>query len=131
MEINITQFFTSGEYSPMDYSASVAEIGNNAGKITWNNALESSEDYSPLDTPEKIEAFRGYIQEFGAWSEEEITDWTVTECSALFYQLVSGDIREAGLDLDNPDWEEYEANDNISHNIFSGIDGEIYYYLGS
>jgi hypothetical protein len=127
MEINITRIFTSGEYSPMDYSASVAEIGNNAGKITWNNALESSEDYSPLDTPEKLEAFRDHVEGFGAWSEEEIAAWNVTECNALFVQLVSGDIREAGLDVDNPDWDEYEANDNI----FQGIDGEIYYYLGS
>lgn len=129
MEINITSLFTSGEYCPRDYSASVAEIGNNAGQITWQAAMES--EYGFLDTPEKLDAFRDHIQGFGAWSEEEITDWDVTECNALFVQLVSGDIREAGLDVDNPDWDEYEANDNIPHNIFQGIDGNIYYYLGS
>ena len=128
MEINITSLFTDGEYSPRDYSASVAEIGNNAGQITWQTAMES--EYGFLDTPEKLDAFRDHIQGFGAWSEDEIAAWNVTECNALFVQLVSGDIREAGLDVDNPDWDEYEANDNITHNIFQGIDGEIYYYLG-
>lgn len=129
MEINITSLFTSGEYCPRDYSASVAEIGNNAGKITWQAAMES--EYGFLDTSEKLDAFRDHIRGFGAWSEEEISAWNVTECNALFVQLISGDIREAGLDVDNPDWDEYEANDNISHNILQGIDGNIYYYLGS
>jgi hypothetical protein len=126
MEINISRLFQSDEYSPMDYSASVAEIGNNAGKITWQNAMEESEETVFLDSPDKLDAFRDYIQGFGAWSEEEISAWNATECNALFLQLVSGDIKEADLDLDNPNWEEYEAG-----NIFLGIDGEIYYYIGS
>jgi hypothetical protein len=128
MEINITQLFQSDDYTPMDYSASIAELGNNAGKITWNNAMEGPVF---LDTPEKIEALREYVKGFGAWSDEEIATWNGTECNALFLQFVSGDIREAGLDTDSPDWKEYESNDSINHNIFLGDDGNIYYYLGS
>lgn len=132
MEINISRLFQSDEYSPRDYSASVAEIGANAGQITWQAAMES--EYNFLDTQDKLEAFRDHIQGFGAWSDEEITAWNVTECNALFVQLVSGDIREAGLDVDNPDWDEYYKlceNGQASGNLFKGVDGNIYYYLGS
>ena len=131
MEIDITRLFHSDAYAPVNYSASVAEIGQDAGRITWKAACDGASSYGPmLVTPEQLDAFRSHVEDFGAWSEEEIAAWSDNECNALFLQLVSGDIREADLDTDNPDWPAYYANDSVAGNMGEGDDGRIYYYLG-
>ncbi len=131
MEINITKFFN--EAAPMDYFASVAEIGVNAGRDTWNAAKDDAGFFKMLDTREKLQAFIDHVRGFGAWSDEEMKAWTVRDANAIFIQLVSGDMREAGLHagMADDDWQEYERDENISYTIYRGIDGEIYYCLGS
>lgn len=135
MEIDITKLFNSDEYAPMDYSASVAEIGNDAGRVTWSQACEDAPEYNFLDTSDKLDAFRDHVKGFGAWSEEEIAAWSDVECNALFLQLVSGDIREAGIDTDAPDWDAYYAaceEGSASGSMSEGCDdGRVYYHLGS
>lgn len=131
MELNISAFFRTA--APMDYSASVAEIGNDAARSTWQAACDDSEDYPMLDTEEKREEFRRHVNGFGAWSEEEIRSWTDSELNALLIQMIAGDIREGSLDTENPDWDQYQKDSEagrISGHLFKGIDGEIYYYIG-
>lgn len=111
MEINITRFYN--EAAPMDYSASVAEIGRNAGNDTWQAAVEDSPDYNMLDTDDKRDAFRQHVRSFGAWSDEEIAAWTDIELNALFIQLVSGDMRN-----------------NEANRLFIGDDMQVYYTIG-
>lgn len=128
MEINITQFFNTA--APMDYSASQADIRQNAGADTWRAACDDSADHMMLDTDEKREAFRQYAKGFGAWSEEDITAWSDIELNALFIQMVSAAMRENDLAPDC-DWDAYEANDFAGHEIFKGDDEQIYFYVGS
>lgn len=131
MELNISRFFA--EAVPMDYSASVAEIGNDAARSTWQAACDDSEDYPMLDSEEKREEFRRYVKGFGAWSEDEIRAWSDRELNALLIQMIAGDIREGSLDLENPDWEQYEKDSEsgrISGRIFKSVDSQIYYYIG-
>lgn len=108
MDLNITEFFNTAE--PFNYSASVAEMGNNAGRITWNNAVDDSKVFNLLDTDEKREAFKRFISGFGAWTEEEVNAWSNDELNALCIQFISGDMREAGLhaDMTVDEWLEYE-----------------------
>lgn len=132
MEIDITTLFN--EAAPMDYSASIAEIGSDAGPSTWRAACDDSEDYLMLDSEEKQEEFRRHVKDFGAWTEEEIRAWTNQELNALFIQMVSGDIREANLDSKNPDWDQYQKDSEagrIADRIFKGSDSKIYYYIGN
>jgi hypothetical protein len=131
MEIDVTTFFN--EAAPMDYSASVAEIGNDAARSTWQAACDDSEDYPFLDSDEKREEFRHYVKGFGAWSEDEIAAWSNQELNALLIQMISGDIREADLDTENPDWDKYQKDSEdgrISGRIFKGGNSRIYYYVG-
>lgn len=128
MELNITRFFN--EAAPMDYSASCAEIGQDAGPATWAAACDDSADYPMLDTDEKREAFKAHVRGFGAWSDDEIAAWSDAELNALLIQFIAGDIREAGLDSNAPDWVAYEADENMAHRLFKGLDNEIYYYIG-
>ena len=122
MEIDITAFFENAD--PFEFSHSRAEGGANAGPQTWANAKEEAQRSPLLTTPEQLDALRSYVREFGAWSEEEIAAWGPIECNALFIQLISGD-----LDREEPDWDAYEADDSLTHNIFKAGNDKIYYSL--
>lgn len=134
MEINITLFYNTA--NPATYSASAAELGDNAGRITWDNAVQRSTLGSMLlDTPDKLEAMRKWAVSTGAWSAKEVTNWSDVEVNALFIQLVAGDMREMQeMDGVRLTWEEYETLSNdgvVSGLLFRGIDGQIYYLLES
>lgn len=130
MELDITEFFIRA--APMDYSASIAEIGRNAGPDTWRAACEDSADYPLLDTDEKRKEFRRFVKGFGTWDEAHIAAWSDTELNALCIQFISGDMREAGLSADTSDeeWAAYEADGNRTRRIYRGDDGRIYFYIG-
>lgn len=132
MELNITKFFNNA--TPWDFSGSVAERGQDAGKITWNNAMEAVTEHMLLDTSAKVEALRDHARGFGAWEDAEIDAWTPQQCNALLIQMISGDIREVpDMDQSNWDWEDYQAlaeAGTIGGRMFKGTDGEIYYYIG-
>ena len=136
MEIDITSFFNEAE--PYDFSASVAERGENAGRDTWRNAVEEGGKSPILTTAEQLEALRKYAAGFGAWDGEEIAAWSDDECNALFIQLISGDMREiealCTTDDGEVDWAEYERlaeKGTISASLYRGDNGRIYYYLGT
>ena len=118
--------------APMDYSASVAEIGANAGRDTWNAACEDSEDYMILDTEDKREAFRSFVRSSGGWDANEIAAWSDKELNALCLQWIAGDMREAGIEASwtPAQWAEYETDESTAHNIYRGDDGKVYFYCG-
>jgi len=104
MELDITDFATTK--CAADYHASVAEIGEGAGKRTWQAAVECRHMFV---TRENRQEFVNHFKGYGAWSEGEINDWPDTELNALVIQEISGQIREFS---DNPvaswDWDDYQ-----------------------
>lgn len=133
MELNITKFFNNAE--PWDFSGSVAERGNDAGKITWGNAMEAVTEHMLLNTSAKVEALRDHARGFGAWTDEEVDGWSIQECNALLIQMISGDIREVpDMGQSNWDWEVYHRlceKGTVSGRMFKAdAADEIYYYLG-
>jgi hypothetical protein len=135
MEINITRFFR--ECDPRDYSTSIAEIVDDGIVNTWHHAVEDSPDYMLLDSDDKREAFRAFVRSSGGWSEEEIAAWSNVELNALFLQWIAGDMRECdltGSETTKEDWREcYAAQEagRAPSNLFLGVDGEVYFYVGS
>ncbi len=132
MEINITRFFS--EANPRNYSASQAELGKQAGQITWNNAVNDSPEYMFVTAENRAE-FESHFRAYGAWSEEEIAAWSDQELNALFLQDVSAEIREFD-DLAEGDWQEWEALFHAgmcSGRLYGGelsISGETYFQIG-
>lgn len=130
MQINITQFYN--EACPMDYSASVAEIGQNAGADTWQAAKDDAGDWNMLDTEEKRQAFRDWVKPFGGWTEAEIAEWTDVELNALFVQWVAGDIREC-LEWDVDDvWANYAEMSQagqVPSNLWRDDSDEVWFSL--
>lgn len=137
MELKITEFFRSA--APMDFSASVAEIGTDAGRATWAAAWEESRDTVILDDEEKRDAFRRFVRDSGGWTDEEIKAWSDTELNALCIQWIAGDMREPvgfelGADSTDEDWAEYQRQaeqGQVAGRLFKGTDSEIYFYIGS
>jgi hypothetical protein len=131
LSINITQFIADAV--PQDYSASVAEIGENAGRYTWQAACEDSEDWNFLDNDEKREAFRKFVQSSGGWSDEEIARWTDEELNALCIQWISGDIREC-LEWDVDDvwlhYQELSEAGRVPSSLYRDDDGQVYWTRG-
>lgn len=135
MELKITSFVTDSD--PFNFSASAAELGQDAGKITWNNAKQEAADSPLLNTDDELDALRDFARGFGAWDKKEIANWTKDECNALLIQFISGDLREASSlcpgdgpgDIDWIAYEELAQEGTASGRIYlSGED--VYFYLG-
>lgn len=123
MELDITAM-VSDDVDLMDYSASIAEIGANAGPETWNNALNAEINFV---NDENRDELKDYIREFGAWKDSEIDAWNDTELNALVLQLISGDLREYLHFKDSDEFEEWQENNG--GRIFEA-EGKFYYYIG-
>lgn len=93
MEIDITKFMNMSDEDLMYFSASQAELGSDAGAVTWDNAMSEAEREPLVHSKEDLESARAYIEEFGVWDEDEISDWSDQEVNALLVQLIAGDIR--------------------------------------
>lgn len=135
MELNITELFNT--IAPSEYSASCAELGQDAGRITWNASKRDAKKHYLLNTVDKKDAFRKFVRESGGWSQEEIDAWDCVELNALCLQWISGDMRECGLysGMSDEEWQEYEklaSEGKISSRIYGGplsTDGQVYFSL--
>ena len=104
-EIDITPLVTRHGFDPYNLSNSRANLGENAGKITWENSRHEASGCILLESEGQREAFRDFVKGCGAWSAEEIAAWNETELNALLIQWIAGDIREGfGDDLPEKFW---------------------------
>jgi hypothetical protein len=112
------------------FSASAAEMGDNAGRITWNNAKDGPQ---LLRDDAQREAFKEWIADFGAWNEEEREAFTDQELNALLVQFVSGDIREAEADsleeIDPAQLQVDQEEGRIASYLFQDDSGAWFYSL--
>ena len=111
------------------FSGSVMELGDNAGRITWCNALEYVAEKQIVPDADTA---REYFESFGAWTEEELKAMTDTEINALALQFIAGDVREiedkCANDNGEIDWDEYEelASAGQLPGAFYAYDGRVY-----
>jgi hypothetical protein len=120
-----------------ELSASVAERGKDAGRETWENSKAYAREHPLLTTPESLDDARQWIQGFGAWDREEITDWHAGEVNALVCQYIAGNIREIESlcmgdngEIDEAEMERLSDEGTISGGIYRGEDGRWYFYMG-
>lgn len=139
-ELDVTAIVAS--IAPREYSASVAELGNDAGSITWEAACEDARDLFG-DTFDR-ESFDAYFSGFGAWDAEELAAHTDEECAALMLQFIAGDMREADFsshaDIEGgaepftdewwPQYEKASEAGTVSCRFFRADDGRVFYYIG-
>jgi hypothetical protein len=131
-EIDVTKFVMNEQ--PEHYSASRAELGDNAGRITWSAAMREAEHKPLLTAPEHFDALRQWAKETGAWDAAERAAWSDDDCNALFIQIISSDMRDMGLDdcfVDEFDYEAWCEKHDGGGSLYPGDNGRWYYYLGS
>ena len=109
-EIDVSPLLASPGFDPWNCSNSCANLGQNAGKLTWQASRRAAS--ALILTEGQKEAFRDFVRSSGGWDEEEVDAWSEAELTALCVQWIAGDIREGfGDDLpDDPaewDWEDY------------------------
>ena len=117
-------------FSRMQFSASVAELGENAGAQTWNNAKRQASNGPEVMTGEQCEMFREDIRAWGAWDKEEIDAMSQTELRALFIQHVMSEVSDAGADcLEDIDWDKYEEDASagrLSGFLYKDSNGDVW-----
>lgn len=92
MELNITHMMRDADEMYL-LSGSVAELGDRAGAITWDNSRRYARN-NPLLLEEQIDDARKYFKSYGAWSEDELRAWTAEEVQGMVCQEVASEIRE-------------------------------------
>jgi hypothetical protein len=101
IRVNVSRMFELWE--PWDVSNSVANLGPNAARHTWDNALSVAKSRrSWLRSPVKstVEAVKEYAKALGAWDDSEIDSWDTDHALAFLVQEVASDMRENGFDDD-------------------------------
>ena len=117
-EIDVTPLLASPGFDPWDCSNSVANLGQNAGKLAW----QASRSFAPalVLTEGQKDAFRDWVRSSGGWDDEETAAFSEAELTALCVQWIAGDVRESfGDDLpEDPaewDWAEYQKESEAGH----------------
>ena len=110
-EIDVSPLLDSPGFDPWDCSNSVANLGQNAGELTWQASQRAAS--ALVLTEGQKEAFRDFVRSSGGWTREETAAFSDTDLTALCVQRIAGDIREGfGDDLpDDPaewDWADYK-----------------------
>jgi hypothetical protein len=138
-EIDITALVNDTAFDPWNLSNSRANLGDNAGTLTWNASKAVARDTEPCPLPEASEdEFKDFVRSSGGWDDEEIAAWSHEELVALFVQWVAGDIQEAfGYNLDEDfntwDWAQYEIDaekGRVSSRLFRS-EGKLYFSISN
>lgn len=74
-------------------SASQAELGPDAGRITWENCLKFTDNTPLLVTDENRDDVRRHFLDYGAWDEDEVNAWSDRELTAMLWQEAAEDMR--------------------------------------
>lgn len=141
IKANVSKMFSHRD--PWDCSNSAANLGPNAGQLTWDCALEVAENASEwLLSPvsDACEGIQEWARDTGAWDADEIAAWPDTHCLALFVQNVASELRDH-LDSDNQgltecatkyaetDWEQ-ESCSPIGYYVQDENEVTVDYYTG-
>lgn len=130
MYLDISHLIDS-DFQPEMCSGSIMELGDNAGRITWENSKRESAARPLLVGDEQIQGARDYFATFGAWTREEIDGWDAGEVNALALQFVAGDIREMeDCAEDYADYQKQSEAGRLRGCIHRDDDGKWYFYLG-
>lgn len=130
MQLNVTHMVHDSDDMP-NLSGSRAELGQNAGQITWGNSVAYGQKHPLLTTGDMRDAARSYFQSFGAWSEEQIAAWSEDDLQGVMCQDVASAIREMTACDSMEDYQKRCEAGQCSGNLYRGDDGLWYFYVGS
>lgn len=119
-EIDCTPLFRSPGFDPWNCCNSVANLGQDARKLTWQASQRAAS--ALVLTEGQKEAFRDWVRPSGGWDEEEIEAWSDADLTALCVQWIAGDIREGfgdGVSNDPAEWDWADYNERAERGSVS------------
>ncbi len=96
---NLDRMFLGNE--PWDCSNSAANLGDQAGRLTWMCAMSvaaAHESWLVSPLADAVDGMKEWAGEAGAWDRDEIEEWSNVEALAIFVQNVAGELRLLGAD---------------------------------
>jgi hypothetical protein len=129
MELNISHMMQDADDMPT-LSGSQAELGKDAGKITWGNSLAYAEQHRLLTDEDMRDKAKAYFKGFGAWSAEEIAAWSDLHLDAMVTQYIAGNIREMEHFDSEEEYQKAAEEGRCSGSLYKGDDGQWYAYIG-
>lgn len=111
-EIDVSPLLAAPGFDPWNCCNSVANLGQNAGKLTW----QASQSFAPalVLTEGQKGAFRDWVRGSGGWDEDETAAFSDADLTALCVQWIAGDIREGfgdGVSNDPAEWDWADYNE--------------------
>lgn len=117
------------------YSASISEMGEDAGEVTWENSMDvfDADSYREsesipwlVETDDELEEARDYFKSFGAW--EDTDDWNKQTLNAVILQDIAASIRERESAIKDGRLEHYEEHYGGQLTVYDN--GEAFYHVG-
>lgn len=126
LEVDVSRLIREPECDPVIFSASISEVGKDAGPKTWRAAVGEASNRPLLATDDERRKAKDYFRDFGAWDDDEIDGWSDSEVDALVLQEAAASLREAqsccpGEGDGGVDWSEYERQSQAGH-----VSGSVY-----
>ena len=129
MELDVTHMVDDADEMP-NLSGSRAELGEDAGKITWNNSTAYGTNHPLLSTDEMRDAARAHFKEYGAWEAAEIAAWSEAELQGIMCQDVAAAIREMEGTDSYDEFQKGVEEGRYSGRLYKGDNGRWYFYVG-
>jgi hypothetical protein len=129
MELDVTAYVEEVDCS--SFSASMAELGRNAAKITWECAMRHVQEDLLVSSEEDLQEVRDHFVSTGGWTRDEADEMGDQEVNALLLQFVATAVREYEDHFDS--YEEYEKaahEGQVAGNLWRNDDGTWTYYVG-
>ena len=126
MELDVTHMVDDADDMPL-LSGSVAELGVDAGRRTWNNSVMYGRKQPLLKTENERDAARDHFKAYGAWAREEIDAWSENDLQGIMCQDVAAAIREMEPYATYEEYEQACQNGEASGRLWRGTDGRWYF----
>jgi len=127
IEIDVTHMVDDADGMRLLFG-SIAELGDNAGRITWQNSCEYAAEH-PLLTPEQFDDARDYFRDCGVWEDDEIDAWMPEEIQGMVTQEVAARIREMEHFDSYEEYMEAAQAGRCSGAVYRGDDGRFYFLM--
>ena len=128
MYFDVTPLF-SDKLDAYLLSNSVANLGDNAGRITWLNALAAADEY-PLVNDDNREEVIDHLKTYGAWEYGDLLQFNNLSLGALVWQFAASDFRDHWEPLQDSEGC-FDEGTQPEESQIHHHDGKFLFYFGS
>jgi len=128
IEFDVTPLF-SDKLDAYMLSNSVANLGERAAEITWDNALGAANEY-PLVNDGNREEVIDHVKTYGAWEYDDLLQFDNLSLGALVWQFAAGDFREHWEPLQDSEGCFEEGTQPEASSIYQ-CDGKFLFHFGA